>query len=66
MDNIKFYCPKCGNQTFKTLREVKTYDDYLGAVCAKCGRALTDDDIKERAVEIAEDLVVDIFEKDGF
>jgi transcription elongation factor Elf1 len=61
MDNLKFSCPKCGNRTFKTASEVKTYDDFLGATCTKCGRAMTDEDVKKQARKIAEDLVRDAF-----
>ena len=32
MDSINFYCTKCGNQTFKTLSEVKS---CLGLIFGK-------------------------------
>jgi uncharacterized Zn finger protein len=65
-DVVQFCCPSCGSETFKSLREVKTYEDFVGAACANCGRVVTDDDIRGQARKIAEELVRDAFRKAGF
>ena len=64
-DVVPFVCKRCGSQTFKTESEPKTYEDFLGAVCAKCGAVVTDEDTKAQAVEIADRLLKDAFKKFG-
>ena len=66
MDNISFVCKNCGFETFKTTSEPKTLEDFYGAVCAKCGTAITEDDIKAQARKVADDLVRDAVRKAGF
>jgi len=63
MDNISFVCKNCGFETFKTTSEPKTLEDFYGAVCAKCGTAITEDDIKAQAMKIAEKIARDAFGK---
>ena len=52
-DIIPFRCPSCGGENFHSVREVKTYEDFLGAVCIGCGHVITDDEIKDRVRQIA-------------
>ena len=52
-DTIPFKCPSCGGEQFRQVRQVKTYDDFLGAVCIGCGHVITDDEIKNAARQIA-------------
>ena len=54
MSTIKFSCPQCGNESFKVAAEPKSYEEFIGAECAGCGRALTDSDIKEQATAAPE------------
>lgn len=50
---IRFSCPSCGNQSFKLGAEPRSISEFNGAICANCCHALTEDDIKARAIEIA-------------
>ena len=65
-DIIPFSCTHCGSETFTASSPVKTYKDFLGAVCAKCGAVVKEDDIKKKGLKIADDLVRDAFKKAGF
>jgi predicted RNA-binding Zn-ribbon protein involved in translation (DUF1610 family) len=64
-NTIKFVCPQCGSDKFKTDHEPKTFEDMLGAKCADCGASLSEDDIKTRALKIAEDRMRKAFGEDG-
>ena len=48
---VRFVCPNCGGDQFRTNAEPKTLDDMLGAPCAKCGTPLTEDDIKAQGMK---------------
>lgn len=61
MDHIKISCHKCGVEPFKTIAEIKAYDDTL--VCPKCGTAITDEDIRKQAGELAADAIRDALRK---
>jgi hypothetical protein len=43
----------------------KTIEDFDGAICAKCGRTVSENDIKEQALAIAEKIAKDAFRKAG-
>lgn len=64
--DIPFICKNCGSETFKTTSKPKTIEDFNGAICAKCGTAITEDDIKDQARKIADKIVRDAFGKTGF
>jgi hypothetical protein len=50
---IPFKCPSCSGQKFAVTSDPKSYDEFLGAVCPDCGHAITDEDIKRQARDIA-------------
>jgi uncharacterized Zn finger protein len=52
-DIIPFKCPSCGGEQFRQVRQVKTYDDFVGAACSGCGHVITDEEIKDSARQIA-------------
>jgi hypothetical protein len=58
-DVISFSCPQCQGESFKTIRPVKSLEDFDGAVCTGCGRKMTQDDVKQKAVEIARKSITD-------
>lgn len=55
--NIPFTCKQCGSKTFKVAAEPKSIEDFNGAVCANCGTALTEDDIRLQASEMIDELI---------
>ncbi|MDP9893215.1 putative RNA-binding Zn-ribbon protein involved in translation (DUF1610 family) [Variovorax boronicumulans] len=57
MTIIKFSCPQCGNKDFKTAKEPTRIEDFNGAVCTSCGRALKKADIEKQALKEAEKLI---------
>lgn len=61
MSNLKLGCPSCGGSTFKSSREIKTYNDFVGASCDRCGRKITDADIKRQAADLATALIKKTF-----
>lgn len=64
-DVVPFSCKHCGSETFRTTTEVKTFEDYLGPICNECGAIVTEDDVKEQAVDIAGKIARDAFKKAG-
>ena len=34
MSNVPFRCRRCGSETFNTASKPKSYEDFIGAVCA--------------------------------
>ncbi len=62
---IKFTCKNCGSETFKTRTKPQSLDDFNGAVCSKCGAAITQNDIRKQAAEIADKIARDAFRKAG-
>lgn len=62
-DVISFSCPECNGKVFKTTTKVKRLEDFDGAVCAGCGRKMTEDDVKRKAVEIARKTIKDAVKK---
>ena len=64
-NTVKFVCPNCKGDKFKTEHEPKAFEDMIGAKCVDCGTALTEDDIKAQALKIAEDLARKAFGEDG-
>jgi uncharacterized Zn finger protein (UPF0148 family) len=63
MDDIKISCHKCGTPSFKTIAEIKAFDDTL--VCPNCGAAITGEDIRKQVGEVAADLIRDALRKAG-
>jgi hypothetical protein len=47
MDQVKISCHKCGTQPFKTIAEMKAFNDTL--VCPNCGTAISDEHIRKQA-----------------
>ncbi len=62
-DIIDIPCPKCGNKTFRATAQPEGIDDLKGAVCTNCGYAITEDDIKAQAVDIATSRIQDMLKK---
>ena len=62
----KFSCPKCGSELFKPRTEIKSYDDFIGSICEHCGTAITEDDVKRQAIQIADKRIRDALRKSGF
>ncbi|MGM4980920.1 ECs_2282 family putative zinc-binding protein [Rhizobium sp. 11_C7_N12_5] len=60
---IPFKCPSCGGEQFRTAQEIRSYQDFTGAVCVGCERPIADDDIKNHAIALARQLVGDAFKK---
>ena len=58
-DIVPFKCPACGGDQFRTAKEIKSYQDFTGAVCIDCGRAIGDDDVKNQAITLTRQLVGD-------
>ena len=65
-DVIPFSCPQCNGEAFKVATEVKRLEDFNGAVCADCGRTITEEDIKHRAAQIARKSITDAIKGRGF
>lgn len=63
MDQIKISCHKCGVEPFKTIAEIKAFNDTL--VCPNCGTAITDEDIRKQAGDVAANAIRDAFNKAG-
>jgi transcription initiation factor TFIIIB Brf1 subunit/transcription initiation factor TFIIB len=55
--DLKFSCPQCGSQTFKTDAEPKSLEDFDGAVCADCGAVVTEEDVKAQLQAVAEGMM---------
>ena len=52
-------CPKCGHKVLETISEPRRNEPFPDAVCAKCGAAITEDDIREQTGKIADKIVRD-------
>jgi predicted RNA-binding Zn-ribbon protein involved in translation (DUF1610 family) len=63
MDQIKISCHTCGSEPFKTIAEIKAFDDTL--VCPNCGTAITDEDIRKQAGDAAADAIRDALSNAG-
>ena len=63
MDQIKISCHRCGTEPFKTIDEIKTFNDTL--VCPNCGTAITDEDIRKQAGDAAADAIRDALSNAG-
>jgi len=63
MDQVKLSCHKCGTQPFKTIAEMKAFNDTL--VCPDCGTAITDEHIRKQAGVAAADAIRDALSKAG-
>ena len=63
MDQVKISCHKCGIEPFKTIAEIKAFNDTL--VCPNCGAAIADEDIRKQAGDVAADLIRDALRKAG-
>jgi len=60
MNNVHpFQCPYCKSKKglLRLPREPKTEDDLRGAVCANCGHAISEEDIKRSAIALVDALV---------
>lgn len=57
MSNIPFKCRQCGSTSFKVTSEPKSYEEFVGAACATCGAKITDDDVREQAGAIIDEIV---------
>lgn len=62
-DVIQFSCPQCHGETFKVSTAVKRLEDFDGAVCTGCGRTVSEQDVKDRAAEIARKLIIDALKR---
>lgn len=56
---IKYRCPQCGSTDglLKLPGKPNPENKLAGAVCAKCGHPLSDEEIKAQAGTIVDDLV---------
>ncbi|WP_412479893.1 ECs_2282 family putative zinc-binding protein [Azonexus sp. IMCC34839] len=50
-------CPQCGNKTFKLSAEKHAKGEFDGAVCIDCGRVISEDDIRAKAIDVAENEI---------
>ena len=59
MSTAPFECPHCGGKvlTVHGDRPPETYGDLVGAACGRCGRQITDAEIKQIALDTARNLV---------
>lgn len=51
--DMKFTCPKCGNETLRPPAKPKSLAEMDGSVCESCGYTLTKDEILKQVVEFA-------------
>jgi len=58
-----FTCPKCGHNVLKTVSEPKRNEPFPDAACAKCGTAISEDEIRKQAGNILDKLVWDAIRK---
>ena len=53
MNNLPYLaCPKCGHNVIITSAEPEPDKDLVGALCARCVRTITEDDISAQALKI--------------
>ncbi len=57
MSKTPFRCPNCGSETFKVSGKIETMNDMRGAVCSQCGRAFSEEDVREHARKIANNAI---------
>ncbi|WP_440130627.1 ECs_2282 family putative zinc-binding protein [Achromobacter pulmonis] len=54
---VSFGCPKCGNQQFKVAAQPRSIQDFDGAICQGCGHTITENDIRQRAIDVAREAI---------
>lgn len=60
-DIVPFKCPSCGGEQLRAAQEIRSYQDFIGAVCVGCEHTVSDADIKNHAIALARQLVGDTF-----
>ena len=55
---VHLACPKYGSQAINEVSEVGPQGDFPPAVCGDCGYALTQDEIREQIIAIADKNVM--------
>ena len=62
MPRIPFICPKCGFDIELRVWQVpKSLNDLVGAPCAQCRLPLTEGEVKQQALKIAENEIAKAF-----
>jgi transcription elongation factor Elf1 len=64
-DVIPFSCPQCHGEQFKVAAEVKSLEDFNGAICTNCGHVMTVDEVKKQARDEAVKLAKAAFKRVG-
>ncbi|WP_425482136.1 ECs_2282 family putative zinc-binding protein [Budvicia diplopodorum] len=47
---FKFYCSKCGSESFRATHEVNSLNDIQGAICSRCYKPVEIGDITEQKI----------------
>lgn len=45
---------RCGSTNFESPKPIRSLDDFVGAKCEKCGRAISRKEIDDQAKSVAE------------
>lgn len=50
LTKFKFYCSKCGSESFRANHQVQTLNDIRGAICSCCYKPVAISDITEQKI----------------
>jgi hypothetical protein len=48
---------RCGSTNFESTKPIRSLDDFVGAKCGKCGRAISRKEIDDQARALAEAVI---------
>ncbi|WP_412104187.1 ECs_2282 family putative zinc-binding protein [Pseudomonas sp. SED1] len=48
---------RCGSTNFESSKPIRSLDDFVGAKCEKCGRAISRKEIDDQARSLAEAVI---------
>lgn len=60
-----FFCPHCGNETFKVFSELRELYNFIGLPCSNCGYVVTESDIRKQAMDLAEKMTRETLSRVG-